>query len=71
MFITFSITEIISFSILLLFLLVVIFFEVKKILKQRFCKHERYYENMRCHAVCKICKKDLGFIGNLKNKRGL
>lgn len=71
MFITFSLSEIIGLSFISILILIIILFETKKLLKQKFCKHERYYENMGCHAICKLCKKDLGFIGNLKNKRDL
>jgi Na+-transporting methylmalonyl-CoA/oxaloacetate decarboxylase gamma subunit len=32
------------------------------------CKHERYYETMSCDAICNHCRKNLGFIGNLRDK---
>lgn len=32
------------------------------------CKHEKYYENMRCHARCLNCRKDLGFIKYSREK---
>lgn len=38
---------------------------VKVAYKQRRCKHEAYRENRACHAICKHCGKDLGFIGNV------
>lgn len=38
---------------------------VKVAYKQRRCKHETYRENHACHAICKHCGKDLGFIGNV------
>lgn len=33
------------------------------------CKHEKYYENMACHAICSRCGKDLGFIGTVREER--
>ena len=33
------------------------------------CKHEKYYENMACHAICSYCRKDLGFIGTVREER--
>lgn len=38
----------------------------KRKISQYFCKHERYYENMGCHAICHRCGKDLGFIGHVR-----
>jgi hypothetical protein len=35
---------------------------IRKTIKTATCKHEKYYENMRCHARCLNCRKDLGFI---------
>jgi hypothetical protein len=33
------------------------------------CKHSSYFERMDCHAVCRHCHKDLGFIGTLEATR--
>jgi hypothetical protein len=46
--------------------LLLIYFVVAETLRQYFCKHEKFYENMACHGVCRKCGKDLGFIGNLR-----
>jgi hypothetical protein len=32
------------------------------------CKHESYYETMSCTAMCNHCGRNLGFIGNLRDK---
>ena len=32
------------------------------------CKHERYHENMACHAICRGCGKDLGFVETWRDK---
>lgn len=40
--------------------------------KQSFCKHDDFYENRACHAICRKCGKDLGFIQpwrDAKNKK--
>ena len=35
------------------------------------CDHENYHENTACHAICRDCGKDLGFIGTIREaKRG-
>jgi hypothetical protein len=65
MFITFSI------AILLMILLAVICFEINAFLKRKRCAHNSYRENMKGSAVCNDCSKNLGSIGNLKNKRAL
>lgn len=38
-------------------------------LKKVRCKHEKYFENMACHAICGKCRKDLGFIGTVRKER--
>lgn len=32
------------------------------------CKHEDVFENGHCHAICRRCRKDLGFIGKWREK---
>jgi hypothetical protein len=51
-----------------LFILWFIFFALPGILKQAFCKHKDCFENGSCHAICRRCRKDLGFIGSLKKE---
>lgn len=43
--------------------------DFKRWVKTKRCKHDNYWENMRCHAICRDCGKDLGFIGTLREKR--
>lgn len=52
-----------------IFTIIVVYFGLKSFLKELFCKHEKYYENMACHGICRNCGKDLGFIGNLRDKK--
>lgn len=35
-------------------------------LKQWRCEHSTYRENRACQAICTSCKKDLGFIADLR-----
>ena len=42
---------------------------IKDYIKQAMCKHEEYRENMACHAICRKCGKDLGFIGTIREQR--
>lgn len=37
--------------------------------KQYFCKHEEYWENGSCDAICHKCGKNLGFIGEVRKMR--
>ena len=39
-----------------------------ELVKQYFCKHEKYSETSSCDAICKSCGKNLGFIGNVRKK---
>lgn len=37
--------------------------------KQKFCKHDGGVDETRaCDAICKLCGKNLGFIGTEENK---
>jgi len=37
--------------------------------KQWKCKHETYYENGSCDAICRNCGKNLGFIGRIRGNK--
>lgn len=39
------------------------------LIRQWRCKHVKYWENMRCHGICTHCRKDLGFVGTLREQR--
>ena len=54
------------FGIIFLVLIVQI---LKTSMKQALCKHENFNENMACHAICRSCGKDLGFIGTVREQR--
>ena len=51
-----------------LFLVAITTISLYNIFKQAICKHENVYENMACHAICRKCSKDLGFIGTWREK---
>ena len=36
---------------------------------QMTCRHAKVTENQACHAICKDCGKDLGFIGKWREER--
>ena len=68
--VTLSVTEIIQITIFSLVILCIIIGVSAKYLKQRLCKHENISENRACHAICRKCDKDLGFIEEYrKNKQ--
>lgn len=58
----------ISIAIFLIFFVYIGYLQLRIYLQQVRCKHEKYRENMACHAICTACGKDLGFIGNVRNK---
>lgn len=37
-------------------------------IKQFQCKHSSYKENSQCHAICRNCGMDLGFIGSVRER---
>lgn len=43
-------------------------FHLPRAIRQARCRHERYFENGSCHAICRDCRKDLGFIGTWRDK---
>lgn len=42
---------------------------IPSMIRQRQCAHERYFENRACDAICCDCRKNLGFIGSLLEKK--
>jgi hypothetical protein len=37
-------------------------------IKQKSCPHLVYNETMACDAICRMCGKNLGFIGNVRER---
>lgn len=54
--------DIVGLVLLALTVLVAAFIGIATAWRQWRCKHERVSENQRCHAICRDCGKDLGFI---------
>ena len=45
-------------------------FALKDDIKKSLCKHDKgIRETQACDAICKICGKNLGFIGKEENKK--
>ena len=65
----FTFETIITGVLVALYILITLYFGVKKYFKQRKCKHERYRETMSCDAVCCDCSKNLGFIGTVRGDK--
>jgi hypothetical protein len=52
------------------FLLIAACYYIKEAWKQSRCKHDDgVNETMACDAICRKCGKNLGFIGNWRNKK--
>lgn len=62
--------DIISLTFFGLMLLFVLGWAIRDVWRQWRCNHEKYYENgLNCHAICRGCGKDLGFIGTVREQR--
>lgn len=51
-----------ALSVAIFFLLLGFLIWLPSWIRQIRCKHQDVYENRRCHAICRKCSKDLGFI---------
>ena len=60
--------NIVTIIIVSIILLLVIIASIKTSIKQRFCKHEKTFENSACDVICVKCGKNLGFIGSYNSK---
>jgi hypothetical protein len=68
----FTIGDIIGLAFLAVFVLWAIFIGISRAFSEWQCKHDGgVYETMACHAQCKKCGKDLGFIGTWREKNKL
>lgn len=67
---TYTLSDIIGVTLFGLLLIGIAIWAITDWLRQTLCKHESYYENRACNAICNRCGKNLGFIGNLRDKHG-
>lgn len=58
------------FAIVIAIVFVMAIFAAIHALRHRNCKHDQYFENMQCHAICRTCRRDLGFIGTWRELHG-
>lgn len=59
----------VSLCILLVLVLVVLLLAFLDKIKQWWCPHTAYRENRACNGICLGCKKDLGFVGELRKDK--
>lgn len=64
-----TIGEVIGITFFFIFMVVVLYHFVRMKIKHTFCFHKNYHENMACQAICDNCGKNLGFIGNIRDKK--
>ena len=67
----YTVETIVGLIMLILFMLVIvvmIFGSIKHSWKHRNCQHEKVSETSACHAICRKCHKNLGFIGTWREK---
>lgn len=65
----YTISDLIGVAVFVLVVVIGISHLLYTIVKQKLCRHEKYFENGQCHAICRNCGKDLGFIGNIRDKK--
>lgn len=67
-----TLQDVIGLSLFAIFFLLIIGFSFVNWVKQTICKHDGGVgETMACHAICRKCGKDLGFIGSYKERYGI
>lgn len=59
----------VGMTILLVLIVVVAVLAFLDKIKQWRCPHKAYRENRACHGICLGCKKDLGFVGELRKDK--
>lgn len=62
-------SDVIRFTIGAIILLGIILYYGYYYVKSLLCKHPTVFENGHCHAVCRRCGIDLGFIGTWREKQ--
>ena len=66
--IVWTISDIIALSVAVLFFVIYAAANLITCIHQSRCKHEKYRETRSCDAICSCCGKNLGFIGNVRDK---
>lgn len=65
----YTIGDVVGVVFIVILLTIALLSSLHRYVKQSFCKHEKYRENMACDAICVECDKNLGFIGNVIKER--
>lgn len=62
-------SDVIRLTLGALILLGIILYYGYHAVRRALCPHTRVFENGHCHAICRRCHKDLGFIGTWREKQ--
>ena len=65
----FTVETVLTFTVIIIFIVITAISSIKKYFKQRGCDHSDYWETMSCDAVCRVCGKNLGFIGTVRGDK--
>lgn len=68
-FFVWTLGDVITIAVVALIVIATIVLSALKWIKQARCGHEKFFENGQCHAICRNCGKDLGFIGAWREKQ--
>lgn len=63
-----TVPQIIGLFLLALISLIALVCWCKAMIKEYFCKHNDWWENQQCQAICSNCGKDLGFVGTIRKR---
>lgn len=66
-----TINDAIGVALFFLFVIGSAIFFCLQALRQRRCKHDRFFETPACNAICSRCGKNLGFIGTVRKQRAV
>lgn len=64
----FTTETVITFVLVVLFILIKLYCSISDWWKYKDCKHEKISETSACDAVCNNCNKNLGFIGSWRER---
>lgn len=64
-----TVSDVMALFTLAILVIVWVLFLIFKQIKQFRCNHVNVFENRDCHAICRDCRKDLGFIGDWRKKQ--
>lgn len=63
-----TVGDVVAALLMACFFVVALIVFIVKTTRQTLCKHPAVYETSACDAICKMCGKNLGFIGTWQKR---